>query len=117
MANGSQSIFDYCQREYPLAAHWQDTLPSLWQLQTDFSLKVIQCRDPFARPTERTFILGHETRCHNGVHTIHSFVYLSPAFPTLSQLEQFTRDNAVEILHAHFYGSHDNGCSEISIAG
>ena len=114
------TIYDqqaHWQREFPLTTEWQEKLPSLWELYKGFSLKIIQSVDPLSSCGQRTFLLAHETRCHNGVHTIRGLVYLTPAFNAVSQLESHAREFSVDILHAHFYGDHDNHCSEISITG
>lgn len=116
MFNSTPSISKQQLEELPVNTHWQDTLPSLWQMRTLFALKVLKARTRCAANADDNFFLAHEIRCHNGMHTIHSFVYLSPAFTSLAQLESYTRDNAVDILHAHFHGSINNERSEISIA-
>jgi hypothetical protein len=92
------------QRELILTSEWQDKLPSIWQLNQGFSLKVIQSIDPLSSCGERTFLLAHEIHCHNGSHSLKSLVFLTPSFNSVCQLESYTSQHSVEILHAHFYG-------------
>lgn len=112
MTNVPQTSKAYWQREFRLTPEWQETLPSIWQLNQGFSLKIIQNIDPYSRHGERTFLLAHETPTTNdGAEKTHSrpdnatsarkLVFLTPHFNSVIQLEAHARQNSVSILHAH----------------
>ena len=119
MSNNPQSSKPYWQREFRLAPEWQEKLPSIWQLNQGFSLKIIQNIDPHSRYGERTFLLAHETLTTSEItegkniaesnpSTSRNLVFLTPHFNSVTQLEAHARQHSVNILQAHISARHNN---------
>jgi hypothetical protein len=70
--------------------------PQLERLCQDFGLQILSAPDGDHEPDSRFFGLAEQHL--NGTR------YLTPVFPTLSQLERFVVDNTVDILHSYFFG-------------
>lgn len=116
MTSNPQTSSTYQQREFRLTPEWQEKLPSIWQLNQGFSLKIIQNIDPDSRYGERTFSLAHEIlntsenteKKHHALSptTKRTLVFLTPHFNSVTQLEAHARQNSVNILQAHISAHH-----------
>ncbi|MDZ7923963.1 MAG: hypothetical protein U5M23_07865 [Marinagarivorans sp.] len=120
MTNAPQTSKAYWQHEFRLTPEWQETLPSIWQLNQSFSLKIIQNIDTHSRYGERTFRLAHETLTTDDATTkklsrpgnaasARKLVFLTPHFNSVTQLEAHAHQNSVSILQAH---NASRGCAE-----
>lgn len=97
-----ESIF--WERECLPATHWKTKLPHLWQLHTEFNIKVIQRLKQASLIGATDYLLASETSCSNGFRTISSLCYLSPPFNSLAELDQYLAEHIVDLLHTHFFG-------------
>ena len=106
----------YWERELTPAGNWKAKYPNIWQLHSEFNLKVIQRLRSATPIGAADYLLASKTSCSNGFRTISSLCFLSSPFQSLTELDQYLAEHIVDLLHAHFFGqiSQDFQCGHLA---